>query len=122
MKPKRIPSPDELAMLEAMANPDPAAWDSWVKSQGLQPDPDLPVCLATIPPDQWIENSKVLPTPAIARYLESDDTLTDHTIDMMELAIEKAYQVSEPWCIVSIRDGAEGQGNLAVRYFYLLRE
>lgn len=120
MKAKRTPSESELAMLDAMSDPD--AWNAWVRSQGFRPDPDLPVCLATVPQDQWEDNVKVMATPAVQRYLDSGDTLTDHTIDMAELALEKAYQVTAPWCVVSIRTGREADGDLAVKYFYLLRE
>ncbi len=62
MKAKRTPSESELAMLDAMSDPD--AWNAWVKSQGFRPDPDLPVCLATVPQDQWEDNVKVMTTPA----------------------------------------------------------
>lgn len=120
MTPKRIPTDNELAMLDAMTDTD--AWNAWVRSQGYKPDPDLPVCLANVPRNQWEDNVKVLATPAVQRYLDSDDTLTNHIIDMMELAMEKAYQVTAPWCITSIRTGGERKGDLAVKYFYLLRE
>lgn len=121
MKPKPTPNPDMLPLLDAIANPDPAELEAWLKSQGFPTD-DEPACLAAIPPHLWTDNRKVLPTPAILRYLDSDDTLTDHTIDMMEEALETAYQVTSPWCIVSIRDGSQEEGDLAVRYFYLLHE
>jgi hypothetical protein len=120
MKPKRIPTPDELAFFDAFL--DETKWQQYLQSHGIKDDPDLPVCLATVPTAAWIDYCKVLPTPAIARYLQSDDTLTDHTIDCMEMAIETAYQVKPPWCITSIRDGTEEDGNLSVRYFYLLKE
>jgi hypothetical protein len=120
MKPKRIPSTDELAFFDAFL--DEAKWQQYLKKQGIKDDPDLPTHLASVPPADWIDYCKVMPTPAIARYLESDDTLTDHTIDCMEMAIETAYKVMPPWCITSMRDGTEEDGNLSLRYFYLLKE
>lgn len=93
---------------------------------GMDPDEDYsdlgPEDLSAIPKDQWEPCMKVTPPAAILRYLASGDTLTDHTIDMMELAMEKAYGMESPWCITSMRSGTEGEGTLAVNYFYLLRE
>jgi hypothetical protein len=54
--------------------------------------------------------------------LASGDVLTDHTIDMMEIAIENAYQVTSPWYVTSMRDGSEESGDLQVRHFSLMRE
>ena len=119
MTAKRHPSDTEFAMLDAMFSDNPEAWDNWVRSQGYQPDPDLPVCLASIPPDQWVNNSKVLPTPGVQAYLDSGDTLTDHAIDSMELALERDYRTVAPWYITSARKGREADGNLTVEYFYL---
>ena len=92
---------------------------------GIDPDDignDLPEDLTAVPRDQWVDCTQVVPPPAILRYLQSGDTLTDHTIDMMELAIEKAIGAEAPWCITSMRDGKEKDGDLSVRYFYLLKE
>ncbi len=122
MTAKRQPSDAEFAMLDAAFSKNPEDWDNWVRAQGFQPDPDLPVCLAGISPEQWIQHCKVLPTPGVQAYLDSGDTLTNHAIDMMELALERDYGVSEPWTIVSIRNGREADDTLAVEYFYLIRE
>jgi hypothetical protein len=112
MKPKRPISDEEFRAM--------------LLSLGLDPDEDFsdldPQDLSASPPDQWQEFSRVTPPSPILRYLESGDTLTDHSIDCMEMAIETAYRVSPPWCITSMRDGAEKDGNLSVRYFYLLKE
>lgn len=93
---------------------------------GFNPDEDFsdlqPEDLSAIPKDQWEECSRVTPPPAILRYLQSGDTLTHHTINMMEIAIEKTCGVDAPWYITSMRDGTEEDGNLSVRYFYLLKE
>lgn len=121
MNPKQTPPEFIESLLNAIGNPDPAELEAWLASQGY-PSDDEPVCLAAIPPDQWVDNCKVLPTPAIQRYLASGDTLTNHTIDMMECALETAYQVTAPWCITSMRTGSEDEGNLNVDYFYLLAE
>lgn len=120
MKQKRIPDQYELKMLNALFSPNPAAWDQWVKSQGIQPDQDLPICLANLPQDQWIPFSKVLPPPDIQRYIDSDDDLTNHTIDMMELAMERDYKVTEPWYINCERTGSEKDLTLAVTCFRLM--
>jgi hypothetical protein len=92
---------------------------------GIDPDEisnDPPEDLTAVPRDQWLDCTRVIAPPAILRYLQSGDTLTDHTIDMMELAIEKWIGAEAPWCITSMRDGREKDGDLAVRYFYLLKE
>lgn len=122
MTTKRHPGEAEFTMLDAAFSKNPEDWDNWVRAQGLQPDPDLPVCLASFPPEAWVDCCKVLPTPAVQRYLDSGDTLTNHAIDMMELALERDYGVSAPWCVVSHRKGREADGTLAVDYFYLLQE
>jgi hypothetical protein len=114
-----MPSEAEFTMLDAMFSKDPNDWDNWARANGFEPDQDLPICLASIPQDQWIVNSKVIPNPAVQRYLESGDTLTNHAIDMMEIAIEKAFGVDEPWYVTSTRRGREQDGSLAVEYFYL---
>ena len=80
-----------------------------------------PQNLASIPQDQWMEGSDVIPPDAIQRYLDSDDILTDHTIDMMEEAMDKAFGCQPPWSICSFRNGSEADGNLSVQKFYLLR-
>lgn len=64
------------------------------------------------------DNCKVLPTPAICRYLAAEDELSDATIDSMELALERDYNIRPPWFIGSFRSN-KGK---ALDYFYLLRE
>lgn len=85
---------------------------------------DDEVDLSTKPHAQWAEfdGSKVLPTAAIRRYLATDDVLTTFSINMMEEAIETAYQVPAGWFITSKREGSEETGDLKVRYFYLMQE
>ena len=109
-------------MLDALFSPDPDAWDNWARSQGFEPDPDLPVCLANVPREEWVELSKVLPSPAIQRYLDSGDTLTNKTIGCMEMAIERDYGVAPPWYIDCERSGREDDGDLAVDCFRLGKE
>jgi hypothetical protein len=93
---------------------------------GINPDEDFSDLqsedLSAIPKDQWYKCCEVTPPAAILRYLQSGDTLTHHTINMMEIAIEKTCGVDAPWYITSMRDGTEEDGNLSVRYFYLLKE
>jgi hypothetical protein len=103
--------PDYTAFLESLMGP-PAEIE------------DEEVDLSTKPQSQWSEfdGSKVAPTAAIRRYLATDDVLTNFAIDMMEEAIEKAYQVPAGWFITSMRDGFEEAGNLKVSYFYLMQE
>ena len=120
MKRKSIPSKEASALLDALMNS--AELEKWLLSQGLSDYPDDPVCLSLLPSDAWVDNGKVLPIPAIQRSIESDDILSNHTIDMMELALEKSYNVSAPWCITSMLKGSEENGDLAVEYFYLLKE
>jgi hypothetical protein len=56
------------------------------------------------------------------RYLTSGDTLSDHTIDMMEEAMETSCGVESSWYITSIRTGSEENENLSVAHFSLHRE
>jgi hypothetical protein len=101
MKQKRMPSEAEFTMLEAMFSTDPQGWNQWLVSQGHEPFLDLPECIALIPKDEWVDGTKVVTPPAVQKYLDTGDTLTPHTIEMMELAIEKAYGVEAPWYITS---------------------
>jgi hypothetical protein len=122
MNPKALPSEVTISLIDALSNSDPEELEKWFLSQGFPAHPDDPVCLASFPTEAWVNNCKVLPTPAIQRYIESEDVLNNHTIDMMELALEKNYNVAAPWCITSMRSGSEENGDLAVDYFYLLKE
>lgn len=124
MNPKREPTPEEFAMLDAMFSEDPQAWNEWLVSQGHEPFHDLPECLALIPKDEWMENTKVVTPPAVQKYLDTGDILTPHTIQMMELAIEKAYGVEAPWYITSAVPyyNPEKGEHPVVEYFYLGRE
>jgi len=72
---------------------------------------------------EWdnLDGSVLAPTAAIRLYLDTDDVLTNHAIDMMELAIERAHGIEEPWFVASMRDGSEAKSTLAVRYFYLMK-
>lgn len=118
---KRKPSEEEFKMLDAMFSPNPEAWDDWVRSQGYEPDPDLPMCLAGVPKSEWVENSKVIPTPGIQAYLDSGDVLTHHTIEMMEDALDRAYQTGPEWGITGHRSGDEDEQTLVLEYFWLVR-
>lgn len=106
--------------------PDDVEFRRVLISIGIDPDEDFsdlaPEDLSAIPQDQWEDCTHLVPPAPILRYLESGDTLTHHTIDMMELAMEKAYQVSSPWYISSTRDGSEDAGTLQVRHFALMRD
>jgi hypothetical protein len=94
---------------------------------GLDPDEDFsdieaPEDISATPKDQWEDCTRVTPPPAIARYLASGDTLSDHAIDMMEEAMEKSFGVESPWYISSMRNGTEEDQNLSVNYFVLHKE
>lgn len=121
MKQKRMPSEAEFRMLEAMFSTDPQAWNQWLVSQGHQPFLDLPEDLALIPKDEWVFGTKVVTPPTVQKYLDTGDKLTPHTIEMMELAIEKAYGVEAPWYITSVTShfDAEKGESPKVEYFYL---
>lgn len=115
MKPKRQPSPQGDQELHEV-----------LSALGIDPTEDFsdlrPEDISATPRDQWEDCTEVIPPPSILRYLASDDTLTDHTIDMMELAIEKAYKVTSPWFITSTRSGSAENGDLKVKRFTLMRE
>jgi hypothetical protein len=120
VKPKKYPThPDELAYLEAMMSPDPAALPAFFKAAGIEIAPDVPVSLHTIAKEEWTALTKVLPTPEMQRYLDSEDVLTQHTIEMMEGALETFYGVARPWAIIAETTGKEEEENLAVDHFYL---
>jgi hypothetical protein len=124
MQPKRQPTDEEFTMLEAMLCDDPAIWDAWLASQGHEPFLNLPICLAKIPPEEWLINTKIMTTPAIQKYLDSGDTLTPHTIEMMELAMESAYNVQAPWYITAVVPyfNSENGESPVMEYFYLGKE
>lgn len=84
---------------------------------------DQPVDLTGVPTDAYLalQGSKILPPPGVQAYLDSGDDLANKTIDLMELAIERAFSIHPPWYITSMRSGTEGS-NLSVDYFYLETE
>lgn len=124
MNPKRQPSEEELTILDTIFSEDPGAWNQWLASQGHDPFLDLPECLAMIPKDQWVNNTKVVTPPAVQKYLDTGDTLTPHMIEMMELAIERAYGVEAPWYITATTPYYNPEQGEApeVEYFYLGKE
>jgi hypothetical protein len=94
---------------------------------GIDPDEDFsdieaPEDISAIPKDKWEDCTRVIPPPAILRYLASGDTLSNQTIDIMEEAMETAFGVQSPWYITSIRNGSEDDENLSVAHFSLRRE
>lgn len=121
MIPKPPPNPDAEEILAALQSREPDALSRYFTSicPGFK---DEPLPLLGVPRSEWISGQKVPAPDAIARYLDSGDTLSNHTIDMMECAMETAYQVTEPWFVTSLRKGREEDGNLGVEYFYLLNE
>jgi hypothetical protein len=76
--------------------------------------------LSSVLPDQLaaFEGFKVLPTPAVCKYLATGDELSTETIDSMEIALERDYNIQAPWFITSVR----GPGGKSLEYFYLLCE
>ena len=109
-------------MLDALFAKDPAAWQQWCKEMGVDADHDLAVCLPNIPQETWEPLTKILPPPAIQRYLDSGDTLTNHTIDMMEMAMERDLGVEYPWYINAERAGSEDNQTLSTTCFRLMKE
>ena len=97
--------------------------DALDKEFGVDADDD-PIDLNAVPRQKIHEYdlAKVLPSPAVARYLDSGDPLTHAAINKMELALEEHYNLAPPWFITSERSGAEDAGTLRVAYFYLSRE
>lgn len=87
---------------------------------GASPGEDMEVNLAEATPADFgnLRGSKIRPIPGVRLYLDSGDELTDRAIDMMEEAMETAYQVKAPYYITSMREGEEGT-DLRVLYFYL---
>ena len=120
-QPKPAPNPDSEELLAALMSRDPEAMSRYFQSIGSEYKDDE-ISLLNVPREEWISGQKIAVPDAIARYLASGDTLTDHTIDMMECAMETAFGVTEPWYITSNRIGKEADGNLGVEYFYLVNE
>ena len=106
--------------------PDTTVLDEFFKELRSGVPDTLPrlVDLSRIPPEKFDEYdcARVTITPALQRYLASGDALTNHVIDQMEIYLEKAYGVADPFYITSVRKGSEENGDLQVDYFYLSRE
>lgn len=120
MNSKRYPTnPTDLALLEAFMAPGTEALATFFAEHGVIFGMGDPVDLRSVSPEQWTPLTVVFPTPEMQRYLDSDDVLTDHTVEMMELALEKFYKVTAPWVICAECSGREAKGDLSVDYFYL---
>jgi hypothetical protein len=89
---------------------------------GAGPGEDEEINLAAVDPATFDElrGSKVMPIPGVKLYLESGDDLTGQTCDLMEQAMETAYQVKPPFFITSMRGTKNGK--ITVDYFYLDKE
>lgn len=113
------PSVDQILFAEALLSS--AHNILAVLEEFSEDDQDKAIDFATLTAGalRQFEGYKILPTDAITRYLDSGDTLTDHSIDQMELAMEKAAGVKSPAYITSFRQGTEKDDNLSVEYFYL---
>lgn len=87
------------------------------------PDTDPPLDLATVPRDSLADHefSAIQPPAPVLRYLATDDPLTHHTINKMELALEDHYRLPDPWYITADRTGTEGK-DLTITAFRLLRD
>lgn len=87
---------------------------------------DSPIDLSASPREEWplLVFSKVLPTPAIQRYLDSGDLFTHEAINKMELALETHYGIIEEddWYITSERKGKDADKNVVVSAFILMRD
>lgn len=120
MKKSHNLTPEDMAFIDAMATMSPTqAFNTLLADIGVGEPADEPVHVNAIPQDQWIDAMKIHPTPAIQQYLDSGDTLTHHTLEMMELAIERAYDIQPPWCVDCARTGHENDGTLRVLFFQI---
>ena len=123
MKPRQYPTtPEDLALCEAFISGDFNAMEAFFLARGIEPGLGSPVDLRSVPPTDWEPLTKVFPTPDMQRYLDSEDVLTDHTIQMMELALERFYHIATPWLLIAECTGTQANGDLAVAYFYIDRE
>lgn len=111
-------------MTPSSPSPEVERFLEYLRSRGIDPDeqPEASQDLAAIPVSEWTEGMLVTPTPAILRYLATDDILTQETIDIMETVIERAANVTAPWFVTSRREGSVHQCNLRVVNFHLLRD
>jgi hypothetical protein len=68
-----------------------------------EPSDDTPVDLSTIDPADWDdhEGAVIVPPPDVARYLAGGGPFTQDEVDNMEIAIETAYGIKDPWFISS---------------------
>ena len=125
---KRTPNPETASLLQALFHNDPAVWEQWKKQRGIPQTPDEETYLDMIPIDQWQDFTKIAPTPAIQKYLASGDVLTNFAIDQMEISMESAFGVTDPWFVNCERHGAQDEdaqeavGPLTVDCFRLLKE
>jgi len=81
-----------------------------------------PIDLSTIAPADLPKYlfRKVLPTPAIAKFLDgvsAADPLTRETVNQMEVSLETTYGIINlPFSIIAMTDSSP----LRVQYFYLI--
>lgn len=87
---------------------------------GALPEEDRAIDLSTVAPETFpsIIGSKVLPTPGVAKYLATDDILTNATINLIEQSMERDYAIPTGFAITSHRTG-KGK-NFKLHYFYLI--
>lgn len=112
-----------------MTHPKPTPPDEEMRALlitlGLDPDQDfesqMSIDISALPKERWEIGTKVTPPAAILRYLASGDILTRHTVEMMEVAIERAYGVEAPWYIDSTHSGSEEAEDLSVTGFFLMK-
>ena len=79
--------------------------------------------LGTVPAEQWLQHlgSPVAVPAPLEYFLKSVDLLTDCTLDLAELALERHYGLSLPWRLVTDRGGYDDEGNRSFTGFYLHR-
>ncbi len=83
---------------------------------------DAPLDLAATSKEHWRIANRIVPPPAIRRYLDVEDRLTTHAVNMMCEAIEKQFGVVGLWFITPTLSGTEEDGDLRIHGFALDRD
>ncbi len=108
----------------ALSETDPLkAFDKLSAAPGVVfPRGDAPLDLAATPKEQWRIANRIVPPPAISKYLDVEDHLTAHAVNMMCEAIEKQFNVDGPWFITPTLSGTEEDGDPRIHGFALDRD
>jgi len=110
------PDPDPADM-----TPTPGLFDTTVREFLTEKDPiSESIDLTTIPACDIPAHAfcLVTPPPAVQAYLDSDDEMTEHIVNLMEDTMDKHYQLPPGFYITA--DRVQIDGRLRVKHFTLM--